>query len=162
MSPFWLTFVVWQFSYDPGWFVGVQVNVQDVTETLWVQVTPCSDHMCRRQATLSPGNMGHDVHWNWTKKKTEVKILKTGWWKEWFTPLRGTFSLTLTWLWGDKHYCVGTELCYSWNDPSVHVHIILDHARVRLLAAPWVRGHHDDLGARRGWQIWKRSVISVW
>lgn len=41
----------------------VQVDIHDMTESLWVQVTPCSDHMCWRQATLPPGNVGHDVHW---------------------------------------------------------------------------------------------------
>lgn len=59
---FRLTFVVWQFSYDPCRFVRVQVNIQSMTESLWVQVTPCSNHICWRQATLSPSNMRHDVH----------------------------------------------------------------------------------------------------
>lgn len=41
----------------------VQVDIHDMTESLRVQVTPCSNHMCWRQATLPPGNVGHDVHW---------------------------------------------------------------------------------------------------
>lgn len=46
--------------------MSVQVHVQDVTESLRVQVAACSDHPRRRQATLPPGNMGHHVHCNVT------------------------------------------------------------------------------------------------
>lgn len=70
--PTLFTFVVWELPDDPGWLVSVQVNIQNVTKSLWVQITPCSDHSCRRQATLPPGNMGHDVHWNGTKKEHRV------------------------------------------------------------------------------------------
>ena len=34
MGRLWLTFVVRQFSYDPGWFVGIKAYIQDVTESL--------------------------------------------------------------------------------------------------------------------------------
>lgn len=64
-----LTFIVGQFANDPGWLVSVEVNFQDVTEPLRVQIAPGADNVCWRQAALPPGNMGHDVHWNQRSKR---------------------------------------------------------------------------------------------
>lgn len=48
IDPLSLTFVFWKLSYNPGQFVGIQVNIQNMTESLWVQVTPSSKHPCWR------------------------------------------------------------------------------------------------------------------
>lgn len=69
---FCLTFIVWQLTNHPGWLVSVQANIQDITKLLWVQITSCSNNLCWRQATLPPGNMGHDVHWNQTRGGTAL------------------------------------------------------------------------------------------
>lgn len=61
-----LTFVVRQLPDDPGLLMSVQVDIQNVTKSLWVQVTPSPDHPRWRKSTLPPGNVGHDV--NWTQK----------------------------------------------------------------------------------------------
>lgn len=148
MLSFCLTFVVRQLPDDPGLLMSVQVDVQNVTKSLWVQVTTSSDHPRWRQSTLPPGNMGHDV--NWTQKKRHAD--PSG--REWaaFGLVRSN-SLAPTWLWGDDHDRIRTEARQMWDDSSVHVNISLDHAHVGLLAAPCVGGDHDDSGAGRGRQI---------
>lgn len=144
--PTWFTFVVWELPDDPGWLVSVQVNIQNVTKSLWVQITPCSDHSCRRQATLPPGNMGHDVHWKRQKKEQRVGDVSRGQGAECVSPAP-------TWLWGNDHHCIRAEMCQLRNESSVQVDISLNHADIWLLAAPCVGCHHYDPGAGRGWQI---------
>lgn len=51
--------------------MSVQVDIQDVSEPLGVQVAARSDHACRRQAALPPGNVGHDVHCDGVRKKPQ-------------------------------------------------------------------------------------------
>lgn len=50
----------------------VQVNIQNVTKSLRVQVTPCSDHSRWGQAALPPGNVGHDVHWTRRRERVDT------------------------------------------------------------------------------------------
>lgn len=78
-----------------------------------------------------------------------------GWWhvERLMSRVVRSFSLAPTWLWGNDHHCIRAETCQIRDDSSVQVDICLNHADIRLLAAPCVGGHHDDAGARRGWQI---------
>lgn len=70
-----------------------------------------------------------------------------------FFSQRGSLVLLQTWLGGDEHHGVGAESGQIRDDPSVQVHVSLNHAEVRLLTAPSVCSHHDNTGARRGRQI---------
>lgn len=146
------TFVVRKLSYDPGGFVSVEVNVQDVTEPLRVQVTARADHLGRREAALPPGDVGHDVHWNLTRKKK--RKMKKIWQQKGGRFLRGTrlCPATPTWLRGDDQHRFRAVTSEVGDDSSVQVHVSLDHAHVRLVA-PCVCGHHDNPGARRGGQV---------
>lgn len=69
----WLTFIIGQLANDPGGLVSVEVDLQDVTEPLRVQIAPGSDHVRRRQAALPPGDVGHDVHWDQMGSETGSK-----------------------------------------------------------------------------------------